>query len=291
MACIPKSARTRGIRDRRIAIGLRAHDRGFEVQVPGFRYYSPGLGRWVNRDPIGERGGVNCFAFALNDAVDLIELIGLAPTRCWGVGVRSFAIGVSIRVPLPTLPSANLRLLLEGRGAIKGKRCTKCCDDGRTVTDDTISVAGSGMAKLLGTTASGQVSFGQGLSGSYWLGIYAAVSAGGSVSGQISSDRCNNRELVGSVCLTIAGSGEIGVGGSVTLQLGLARFKMGLLGRGIGTISTTRCYRCNGVSCAWDPRWRVCMAGSLDVQFRAFFYDVTWSIISGSTCFDWYGLP
>jgi uncharacterized protein RhaS with RHS repeats len=23
----------------------------------GLRYYSPGLGRWVNRDPIGERGG------------------------------------------------------------------------------------------------------------------------------------------------------------------------------------------------------------------------------------------
>ena len=27
-----------------------------EVQVTGFRYYSPGLGRWINRDPIGEHG-------------------------------------------------------------------------------------------------------------------------------------------------------------------------------------------------------------------------------------------
>ncbi len=32
----------------------------------GFRYYLPGLGRWLNRDPIGERGGYNLYGFTFN---------------------------------------------------------------------------------------------------------------------------------------------------------------------------------------------------------------------------------
>ncbi len=36
------------------------------VPVYGFRYYLPSLGRWLNRDPIGERGGNNLYGFVLN---------------------------------------------------------------------------------------------------------------------------------------------------------------------------------------------------------------------------------
>jgi RHS repeat-associated protein len=32
----------------------------------GYRYYSPGVGRWVSRDPIGERGGRNVYEFVGN---------------------------------------------------------------------------------------------------------------------------------------------------------------------------------------------------------------------------------
>src|SRR5690606_7189832 len=32
----------------------------------GYRYYSPRLGRWVNRDPIGEEGGINLYGFLSN---------------------------------------------------------------------------------------------------------------------------------------------------------------------------------------------------------------------------------
>ncbi|MBK8267611.1 MAG: RHS repeat-associated core domain-containing protein [Planctomycetes bacterium] len=45
----------------------------------GERYYSPRLGRWVNRDPIGEAVGINNYLAMLNNLVDLIDALGLSP--------------------------------------------------------------------------------------------------------------------------------------------------------------------------------------------------------------------
>lgn len=45
----------------------------------GYRYYNPMLGRWVNRDPIGEKGGVNLYLFAQNNGIKLIDFLGNAP--------------------------------------------------------------------------------------------------------------------------------------------------------------------------------------------------------------------
>jgi RHS repeat-associated protein len=43
----------------------------------GFRYYSPELGRWINRDPIGERGGINIYSFVENETVSDWDYLGL----------------------------------------------------------------------------------------------------------------------------------------------------------------------------------------------------------------------
>jgi len=43
----------------------------------GYRYYSPRLGRWINRDPIGERGGVNDYVFVKNWTVQSVDALGL----------------------------------------------------------------------------------------------------------------------------------------------------------------------------------------------------------------------
>jgi len=54
----------------------------------GYRYYSPSLGRWLSKDPIGEKGGVHLFAFVRNNPVDRFDLFGLidnggaAKTKC-----------------------------------------------------------------------------------------------------------------------------------------------------------------------------------------------------------------
>ena len=36
----------------------------------GYRFYDSGTERWINRDPLGERGGINLYAFVRNDVVD-----------------------------------------------------------------------------------------------------------------------------------------------------------------------------------------------------------------------------
>ncbi|MDD4406068.1 MAG: RHS repeat-associated core domain-containing protein [Parabacteroides sp.] len=43
----------------------------------GYRYYSPALGRWMNRDPIEEKGGLNLYGFVNNDPVNRWDKLGL----------------------------------------------------------------------------------------------------------------------------------------------------------------------------------------------------------------------
>jgi len=43
----------------------------------GKRYYRPNLGRFVNRDPAEESGGINCYAYCGNDSVDRHDELGL----------------------------------------------------------------------------------------------------------------------------------------------------------------------------------------------------------------------
>jgi RHS repeat-associated protein len=44
----------------------------------GYRFYLPELQRWLNRDPIGEEGGINLYGFVNNAPTHTIDLFGLA---------------------------------------------------------------------------------------------------------------------------------------------------------------------------------------------------------------------
>jgi RHS repeat-associated protein len=46
----------------------------------GYRLYSAGLGRWLNRDPIGERGGTNLYRFVSNGPTVRLDRDGLEET-------------------------------------------------------------------------------------------------------------------------------------------------------------------------------------------------------------------
>ncbi len=47
-----------------------------EISYYGFRFYSPGQGRFLNRDPIEEAGGLNLYGFVGNDPVNRWDYLG-----------------------------------------------------------------------------------------------------------------------------------------------------------------------------------------------------------------------
>ncbi|MGA1239007.1 MAG: RHS repeat-associated core domain-containing protein, partial [Limisphaerales bacterium] len=43
----------------------------------GYRFYNPATGRWINRDPIGEKGGFNLYTFVLNMPLGATDKLGM----------------------------------------------------------------------------------------------------------------------------------------------------------------------------------------------------------------------
>ena len=49
----------------------------------GYRFYSPSLMRWLNRDPIEEEGGLNLYVFCCNNALGHHDKLGNAAALTW----------------------------------------------------------------------------------------------------------------------------------------------------------------------------------------------------------------
>jgi len=83
----------------------------------GYRYYDPVTGRWPSRDPIGENGGENLYAFVENAGVNMIDIFGL---EGWmphpGTGLA----------PQPPDPDGDNRRRLEKE--LEERRGSKCCN-------------------------------------------------------------------------------------------------------------------------------------------------------------------
>jgi RHS repeat-associated protein len=46
----------------------------------GYRLYDPYIGRWINRDPIGEEGGLNLYAANYNNSISRVDVLGREPS-------------------------------------------------------------------------------------------------------------------------------------------------------------------------------------------------------------------
>ena len=53
------------------------HDEESDLLYYGYRYYKPSTGTWPNRDPIGEKGGLNLYNFVDSDPIRKVDKLGL----------------------------------------------------------------------------------------------------------------------------------------------------------------------------------------------------------------------
>jgi RHS repeat-associated protein len=60
--------------------GLRRHAQS-KIGLGWQREYDPDLGRWLNRDPISEAGGLNLYSYAAGDPLDLFDPSGADESR------------------------------------------------------------------------------------------------------------------------------------------------------------------------------------------------------------------
>jgi RHS repeat-associated protein len=58
----------------------------------GYRFYNPSTGRWLNRDPIGEDGGMNLYGMVGNNPVNAWDYLGLCiPDACACLDITFYA--------------------------------------------------------------------------------------------------------------------------------------------------------------------------------------------------------
>ncbi len=63
--------------DQPYRFSTKRYDESLGMSYYGYRFYSPALGRWINRDPLGEAGGINLYGFVQNNPVNRIDPWGL----------------------------------------------------------------------------------------------------------------------------------------------------------------------------------------------------------------------
>jgi len=86
----------------------------------GFRFLDPETGRWLNRDPIGERGGYNLYVFALNNSLDYFDPLGNAAaviTVAPGALIVVASAMVAVAA-IPGLPEATADAILLAAEAV-----------------------------------------------------------------------------------------------------------------------------------------------------------------------------
>ncbi|NLX06393.1 MAG: RHS repeat-associated core domain-containing protein [Phycisphaerae bacterium] len=86
----------------------------------GYRYYNSGMGRWINRDPIEEEGGINIYCFVANSPPNLCDPDGrVAPLVI--LGIKVFFTGSAVNNGILAM--------------CYGYYCTRCLLDMQNIAD------------------------------------------------------------------------------------------------------------------------------------------------------------
>jgi RHS repeat-associated protein len=96
----------------------------------GYRFYSPGLGRWINRDPIEEDGGLNLYAAFANDPVNKWDEYGEAlPAAAAAVAAARAAAPYVARMAPVVVAGAKKLLSRSSKKAGKSNSKQPCPQD------------------------------------------------------------------------------------------------------------------------------------------------------------------
>ena len=60
-----------------LTFGSAYKDKETQLLYYGYRYYEPGSGRWLSKDPLAENGSLNMYSFLANNGINAIERLGL----------------------------------------------------------------------------------------------------------------------------------------------------------------------------------------------------------------------
>jgi RHS repeat-associated protein len=69
---------TTGALDQPYQFSTKRYLAGVGLNYYGYRYYAPAIGRCLDRDPLGEAGGINLYGFAPNNPVNYLDPLGLS---------------------------------------------------------------------------------------------------------------------------------------------------------------------------------------------------------------------
>ena len=83
-------------------------------------FYDPHIGRWINRDPIGEDGGLNIYGFCLNNAVLLVDRNGREIVFTGPAELVARAEVLFSQV-LTQLPAAQKRIMEDAKNGVEYK--------------------------------------------------------------------------------------------------------------------------------------------------------------------------
>ena len=237
---------------------------------------------WPARDPIWERGELGLYVWVHNSGMNGTDALGLSVFTPCAASVSSLNLQGNKSL------FGTLGVSWALNGSINASCKNKCCGQGtanvgQSVVDTSVGVSINGNLKLSGSTWGGGFDYGT-YSVSWWAGVKVNVGVAGSVSGTINSDRCNNNDLNGKVCMQANGFGSIAGGGGSSIQVGPFNMNFGADITGQGNISVERCYECNAGNCSWGST-KVCLGATASVNINAVFGSVSWQFLNANTCF------
>jgi RHS repeat-associated protein len=169
-----------GTLDQEFRFSTKRCDEGTGLSYYGYRFYAPVLGRWMTRDPLLERGGINLYRFVMNNPVNMHDAFGLAP---------SAAVSAAGSVPM----SSSTTVSVSGGFGVGGTLSVSFGEGGFDVG------AGIGVGIGVGASITGGVT-----AGSSNLGLTASVSGG---TGVVGAEASATHSLGG-----ISGSAGVGLG-------------------------------------------------------------------------------